>query len=154
GFSLGDSLGATGVAQTLVDYKVSSGLWSNDIRNWHERAQAQMLKNNPELVVFMIGTNDTAQVSKVDANNDGVEDWVPDYRAKVDRQMETLIGPNHRQVIWLGAPTLGDEQLDANAVKIDLVFQDEAKKYAPDVVYIDTYKLFEGPDGKYSRHIL
>ena len=133
---------------------MSSGLWSNDIRNWSERAQEQMTKNNPELVVFMIGTNDTTQVNSVDANNDGVEDWVPGYRAKVDREMQILIGAKHRQVIWLGAPTLGDQRLDAGAVKVDKVFQEEAKKFAPDVVYVDTYKLFEGPDGTYSRQII
>jgi hypothetical protein len=155
GFALGDSLGATGVVRTLVDYKVSSGLWSNDIRNWYQTAQEQMLKNDPELVVFMIGTNDTTMVNNVDANHDGVADWIPEYRAKVDREMETLIGgAKHRQVIWLGAPTLRDKTLDEGALEVDKVFAAEAKKYAPDVVYVDTYKLFEGPDGKFSRTIV
>ena len=28
---------------------------------------------------------------------------------------------------------------------------EEARKFAPDVVFVDTYKLFEGPDGGYAR---
>ena len=31
--------------------------------------------------------------------------------------------------------------------------EQEARKFAPDVVYIDTYALFEGPDGGYSRSL-
>ena len=30
----------------------------------------------------------------------------------------------------------------------------EARKFAPDVIYVDTYKLFEGPDGGYSRSLV
>ena len=32
GPALGDAVGATGVVDAVIDYKVSSGLWSNDIR--------------------------------------------------------------------------------------------------------------------------
>jgi hypothetical protein len=33
------------------------------------------------------------------------------------------------------------------------VMQQEAAKFAPDVVYVDTYHLFEGPNGGYSRSL-
>src|SRR5206468_1934895 len=34
------------------------------------------------------------------------------------------------------------------------VMREEAKKREPDVVYLDTYKLFSSPDGSYSRDIV
>ena len=37
-----------------------------------------MTTDNPEAVVFIIGTNDTPVVNKVDANGDGVPDWEVD----------------------------------------------------------------------------
>jgi uncharacterized protein len=154
GPALGDLLGATGVVQTLIDYKVSSGLWSNDIRDWYARATTQMVSANPEAIVFMIGTNDTPAVNNVDANNDNVPDWETFYREKVARLMDLFVGTTHRTVFWLGAPTLGTDSMDAAAVKIDKVVQEEAGKHGTDVVFVDTYRMFQGPDGSYSRTIL
>jgi hypothetical protein len=154
GPALGDQVGATGVVKTVVDYKVSSGLWSNDIRNWRERATAQMNSDNPDAVVFIIGTNDTPMVNRVDANGDGVPDWEAEYRMKVARMMDIFVGSGHRTVFWLGPPTLGDENMDSGAKKIGEVMREEAKKREPDVVYLDTYKLFSASDGGYSRDIL
>jgi hypothetical protein len=154
GPALGDQVGATGVVKTVIDYKVSSGLWSNDIRNWYERATEQMSSNNPDAVVFIIGTNDAPVVNRVDSDNDGVPDWETEYRMKVARMMDLFVGPNHRTVFWLGPPTLGDDNMNSGAEAIGEVMHDEAKKREPDVVYLDTYKLFSGSDGGYSRHIL
>ncbi len=154
GPALGDLEGATGVVSTQIDYKVSSGLWSNDIRDWYGRATEQMTSANPEAIVFMIGTNDTSVVNNVDGNQDGTPDWEVVYRAKVARLMDLFVGPAHRTVFWLGAPTLGTNNMDSAAVKIDKVAQQEAAKRSPDVFFVDTYRMFQGPDGSYSRTIL
>jgi hypothetical protein len=154
GPALGDRVGATGVVQTLIDYRVSSGLWSNDVRNWYQRATDQMAFYRPEAVVFMIGTNDAPVVNQVDANGDGVPDWQTHYRLEVARMMDLLVGSSHRTVFWLGPPTLGTRSMDRGAAAIGRVMRDEAAKRAPDVVYIDTYKLFSTNDGTYSRRIL
>jgi hypothetical protein len=154
GPALGDLVGATGVVSTQIDYKVSSGLWSNDIRDWYGRATEQMTSAKPEAVVFMIGTNDTPAVNNVDANQDGTPDWEAVYRFKVARLMDLFVGTTHRTVFWLGAPTLGTTSMDSAAVKIDKVAQGEAAKRSPDVVFVDTYRMFQGPDGSYSRTIV
>ena len=154
GPALGDQLGATGIVKTLVDYRVSSGLWSNDIRDWYQRATAQMASDDPEAVVFMIGTNDTPVVNQVDSNHDGVPDWAAVYRMKIARMMDLFVGPTHRTVFWLGPPTLGTNDLDRGAQAIGQIMREEAAKRAPDVVYLDTYKLFSVPSGSYSRTIV
>jgi hypothetical protein len=154
GPALGDRVGATGIVKTVIDYKVSSGLWSNDIRNWYQRATEQMASDNPEAVVFIIGTNDTPVVNQVDANGDGVPDWQVAYRMKVARMMDLLAGAHHRTVFWLGPPTLGTKSLDRGAKAIGQIMREEALKRSPDVTYIDTYKLFSVKSGDYSRSIL
>ena len=103
---------------------------------------------SPDAVVFMIGTNDTPVVNQVDANGDGVPDWQADYRLKVARMMDLFVGSSHRTVFWLGPPTLGTRSMDRGAVAIGQVMREEAAKRAPDVVYIDTYKLFSTTDGR------
>ncbi|HEY5173721.1 MAG TPA: SGNH/GDSL hydrolase family protein [Acidimicrobiia bacterium] len=154
GPALGDRVGATGIVKTVIDYKVSSGLWSNDIRDWYQRAAEQMVSDNPEAVVFIIGTNDTPVVNQVDANGDGVPDWQAAYRIKVARMMDLFVGAHHRTVYWLGPPTLGTQSLDRGADAIGQIMHEEALKRSPDVTYIDTYKLFSTKDGTYSRRIL
>ncbi|HET9730136.1 MAG TPA: DUF459 domain-containing protein [Acidimicrobiia bacterium] len=155
GPSLGDEVGATGIVRTSIDYKVGSGLWAGG-RDWLQRARDQMASVDPEVVVFIIGTNDTSIVSTYDRNGDGVPDWEPSYRSKIDTMLETFIGTGAtpRTVLWLGAPTLGDSRMDRGAVAINRVAQQEAAKYADHVVYVDTYRLFTGPNGGYARDIL
>jgi hypothetical protein len=153
GPALGDRVGATGVVKTRIDYKTSSGLWSNDIRNWYQRATDQMASDNPDAVVYIIGANDTPVVNMVDANGDNVPDWEATYRMKVARMMDLLIGPNHRTVFWLGPPTLGTRSMDNGAEKMGEVMRQEAAKRAADVTYLDVYKLFSTADGGYSRQV-
>ena len=113
-----------------------------------------MASEDPDAVVFIIGTNDASIANTYDGNNDGVPDWEADYREKIDRMMTTFVGgARHRTVFWLGPPTLGDDNLDRGAKLLGPVMREEAKKFAPDVVYVDTYRLFEGEDGGYSRYL-
>jgi hypothetical protein len=154
GPALGQTAGATGVVKATIDYKVSSGLEDQGIRDWYQHAQETMASEDPDAVVFIIGTNDAPIVNTYDGNGDGVPDWEKDYREKIDRMMATFVGgERHRTVFWLGPPTLGDSTLDRGTEKLGPVMEEEARKFAPDVVYIDTYKLFEGPDGGYARSV-
>ena len=154
GPALGQMASATGVVDATIDYKVSSGLADNGVRDWYEHAQEAMASENPDAVVFIIGTNDASIVNNYDSNNDGVPDWEAGYREKVDRMMETFVGGSrHRTVFWLGPPTLGDSTLDKGAKALGPLMRQEAAKFAPDVVYVDTYHLFSGPDGGYSRSL-
>src|SRR4051794_1201717 len=154
GPALGKIVGDTGVVDARIDYKVSSGLADQGIRDWQTHAEQEMAQQDPDAVVFIIGTNDASIANTYDGNDDGTPDWQVDYRAKIDHMMETFVGGDrHRTVFWLGPPTLGDDTLDRGAKLLGPVMREEAAKYAPDVVYIDTYHLFEGPDGGYSRSL-
>jgi len=154
GPALGQMGGATGIVNATIDYKVSSGLADQGIRNWYEHAQQSMASENPDAVVFIIGTNDASIVNSQDSNHDGVPDWEVGYRAKIDRMMQTFVGgTRHRTVFWLGPPTLSDSNLDKGAKGLGPVMRDEAKKFAPDVVYIDTYRLFSDSNGEYSASL-
>jgi len=156
GPALGDRVGATGVVSTVIDYKTSSGLWSNDIRNWYQRATDQMASDNPDAVVFIIGTNDASIVNGIDTNGDKIPDgqWESEYRLKVDRMMDLLVGSNHRTVFWLGPPTLEKNDLDRGGKALGELMRQEAAKRSANVTYIDTYKLFSTVDGTFSRTIL
>jgi len=154
GIALGATAGATGIVDATVDYKVSSGLADNGIRNWVEHAQETMASENPDAVVFIIGTNDASIVNSQDSNNDGEPDWEVRYRQKIDEMMLTFVGGDrHRTVYWLGPPTLRDHTLDKGAKALGPVMKEEAKKFGGDVVYLDTYSLFSDSEGGYSSSL-
>lgn len=151
GPALGEIDGATGVVDTKVDYKISSGLAAR-VRDWPEYAAGALPAANPEVVVFMVGANDVTIVNSSDGDEDGVPDWEPDYRADVAEMMDLLL-ENERVVLWIGSPTMRNSDRDEGAVEVNRVMREEADKRAPDVVYVDAYRLFEGPDGGYSETI-
>jgi hypothetical protein len=139
GPSLGKLAGATGVVQPYFDSRVSSGLSEPGFFDWPDHATTEMARLDPEVVVFIIGTNDWTAVSG---------DWKAKYSDTVDSMMKTLIGPG-RTVYWLGAPTLKDEEMDAAVAEVNAVAQDVAKRHSK-VHYVDTYKLFSDADGKFA----
>jgi hypothetical protein len=154
GPALGQTVGATGVVDATIDYKVSSGLADQGIRDWPDHAQQVMTDSDPDAIVFIIGTNDASIVNTYDSNGDGAPDWEADYRDRIDRMMETFVGgTRHRTVYWLGPPTMGDHTLNKGGYEIGRVMREEARKFAPDVVYVDTYRLFSDENGDYSRSL-
>jgi uncharacterized protein len=153
GPALGDTLGATGIVEAHVDYKVSSGLVPGP-RDWEEYATELLAERNPEVVVFMIGTNDASVVSSFDGNDDGVADWEPDYRLRVAAMMDLLVGEDTgRTVVWIGAPPMRDEDRDEGVVGVNRVMREEAAKRAPEVLYLESYPLFADEDGEYTDRI-
>lgn len=154
GPALGQIAGATGVVDATVDYKVSSGLADNGVRDWYEHAQEAMASDDPDAVVFIIGTNDTSIIDSQGSTSNGEPAWQVDYREKIDRMMETFVGgARHRTVFWLGPPTLGDDTLDLGASELGPIMRQEAAKFAPDVQYVNTYRLFSDKEGNYSESL-
>jgi hypothetical protein len=142
------------VVDATIDYKVSSGLEDQGIRDWPEHATQEMADSDPDQVVFIIGANDASIVNTYDSNDDGVPDWQVGYREKVHNLMDILVGGSrHRLVYWLGPPTMGDQSLNRGARELGRLMRSEAKNFAPDIVYVNTYRLFSDKNGDYSRSL-
>ncbi|GIU86421.1 MAG: hypothetical protein KatS3mg009_0936 [Acidimicrobiia bacterium] len=154
GPALGELGAQTGIVHTTIDYKVSSGLADQGIRDWPEHAAEAVPAADPEVVVFVIGTNDASIVSSHDGDGDGVPDWEPGYRARVAEMMDVLAGPaGDRLVLWVGAPTMRDTSRDRGVVEVNRVAREEAGHRADVVVYVDAYRLFADDDGGYTDRI-
>lgn len=152
GPALGEIAGETGIVDTQVDYRVSSGIASNGVRNWPDRAAQEMAQHDPEAVVFVIGTNDASIVSNR-RNDDGVYEWEPRYRIQVARMMDLLVGgEKHRTVMWVGAPTMKTKWRDDSVVELNRVMREEAD-LRDDVIYVDAYSLFAGSNGGYAESL-
>lgn len=143
GPSLGNEVADTGVVQPQYDSRPSSGLSSPTFFNWPKYATEQLAALNPEVVVFIMGTNDGGIVTR------GNDAWATDYRAKVASMMD-LLAENNREVYWIGAPIMRDQKASTRVREINKIFVDEADQ-RPGVTYVDAYKLFSNENGGYAK---
>lgn len=136
----------SGVVRALVDFKVSSGIAAR-VRDWPEYAADLIADEDPEAIVFMVGAND-AHIASTD-----LDSWEPEYREDVGAMMDLLVGGDtHRTVFWVGSPPMRLTARERGIKELNRIFEDEARS-RPDVVYVDAYTMFEGPNGGFDSSI-
>ena len=149
GPSLGAMTGATGVVQPTFHSKVSSGLESPDFYDWPQHAPEDLVKYDPEVAVFMIGTNDAKAAPQDIADDEG---WRDDYTVRVEAMLQTLIGDDGRTVYWVGAPVMKDKAFAERVKVVNEVAAAVVAKH-PEAHYVDAFTLFADPDGKYTASL-
>jgi hypothetical protein len=152
GPSLGKQVSETGIVLTTYDSRVSSGLASPEFFDWPKQATTELADVDPEIVVFIIGANDynIARSQPVDEN--GEPTWKAGYRLQIEQMLDILDGDGTRPVYWVGAPTIQEKRKDDGAVQVNEVAQSVISSH-DDVTYVDSYKLFSGPDGKFAANL-
>jgi hypothetical protein len=151
-------LDGTGVVETQLDYKVSSGLARPDFFDWPAEIDRKLPEVNPDIVVATFGGND-AQGLAVASGEFVVGDpvaneaeWTEEYQRRVGAAMDQLT-EGGRTLIWVGIPN--DDNSDVTA---RMAIQDQAAKAAaaerPDVIFIDTWKRFSGRDGGWAEFVI
>jgi len=153
GPSLGEQAAATGIVQPIYDSRVSSGLSSPEFFDWPRHAADEMVRLNPEVVVFIVGANDWATPRATPTESSGLPAWRAEYAQRVEEMLDTLEGPTTyarpRPVYWVGAPTLQEPRKDAGAREVNAVAQAVVARH-PSATYIDAYQLFSSPSGAYT----
>ena len=140
GPSLGEMTAATGVVQPQYDSRVGSGLISGDI-NWPVHAAEQLNVLKPEVVVFIIGTNDA---------NVYDDSLAAEYAQKTE-QMMRILAAGGREVYWVNAPVMRDEDLEAKVLKVNEIQREVATKVG--VNFIDAHTLFADETGQYQSYL-
>ena len=153
-------LNGTGVADTELNYKVSSGLARPDFFDWPAELAAKLPVVNPDIVVVTFGGNDSQglslpqpdlefQVGDPLANE---AEWTKEYERRVGVVMDLLL-ENDRRVVWVGIPNDDNAEITAK-----LEIQDRAAKAAaaerPGVVFVDTWARFSGRDGGWAEFVV
>ena len=119
-------LDGTGVVETQLDYKVSSGLARPDFFDWPAEIDRKLPEVNPDIVVATFGGND-AQGLAVE-NGDFIigdpisneAEWTAEYQQRVGAVMDQLL-EGGRTLIWVGIPN--DDNLEVTA---RMTIQDQA----------------------------
>ncbi len=157
---LQELIDGTAVAETSLNYKVSSGLARPDFYDWPEELAAALPAVDPDIVVATFGGNDSQGLSAfqddlefvVGDPLDNEEEWSAEYTKRAGDVMDLLL-EDDRTVIWVGIPN--DDNPDVTA---KLAIQDRAAKAAaaarPDVIFIDTWARFSGRDGNWAEFVI
>jgi uncharacterized protein len=153
-------LDGTLLADTQLNYKVSSGLARPDFFDWPKELATKLPEVDPDIVVVTFGGNDSQGLSKPQSQLEWVvndplanqEEWSAEYERRVGEVMDLLL-EDDRRVIWVGIPN--DDNPDVSA---RLQLQDLAAKAAaaerPGVTFIDTWKRFSGRDGGWAEFVI
>ena len=152
GPALGQQTADTGIIQPTYDSRISSGLGNSEFFNWPKQAAEEMARVNPEVVVFIIGTNDWSLVRATPTDASGSLVWKVQYAEKVEELIkifETAGRPTKpRKIYWVGGPTIREKRINTGVVEVNAVAKEVAAKH-PDVTFIDTYALFSSSTGGY-----
>jgi hypothetical protein len=148
GPALGEQAAETGVVLPTYDYRTSSGLASPSFFDWPEHASEEMDRVDPEVVVFIIGANDSGVARDEPLDDAGQPAWRAFYGGLVDEMLDIFTGED-RAVFWVGSPTLRDAHKDGGVRQVNDVAKDVIRR-RPDVTFIDAYDLFSDDDGEYA----
>jgi hypothetical protein len=120
GEALGTQLGETGVIKATWDSRPSSGLVNYDFFNWYRHSKSMMSSIDPEIVVFMIGTNDASIVS---SNPKGyVKSYSEDLNDIID-----IFDAEKRKVFFVLPPAMQNSRLNSNVTKLNYVITSVAQ---------------------------
>ena len=148
--SLGPALGTlaanTGIVQPVFDSRVSSGLTTPGFFDWPAHATQEMARLDPEVVVFIIDTNDSELVT----GSANAADAKARYAELVTQMLDILGGAgSHRYVYWVGGPTILDSTIDSGVRQLDDVARSVVVN-RPNTTYVDAYRLFGDSQGHFT----
>ncbi len=154
GPSLMSQLDDTGVVDSTLDYKVSSGLARPDFYDWPAHLRQTIPDVDPQIVVVTFGGND-AQDILIDGRSRGTttEEWKAEYGRRVGAVMDQLT-EDGRTLIWVGIPNAVDPNFTARLEPLRAVTMEQAAARPGKVVYIDTWQRFTGRDGGYAEYVV
>ncbi len=155
---LQELLDGTGIVETSLDYKVSSGLARPDFFDWPAEIDRKLPEVDPDIVVATFGGND-AQGLSVGSGEFIIGDpvaneaeWTDEYQTRVGAVMDQLM-EGGRTLIWVGIPNDDNPEVTAR-----MAIQDQAAKAAaaerPDVIFVDTWTRFSGRDGGWAEFVI
>jgi len=148
GNGLGKRAANTGVVAPVYESRVSSGLASPGFFDWPRRANEELPRLDPEIVVFVMGTNDwiVPQATPVDGSGR------PAWKAVYERQVQTLVDTfteADRTLYWVGPPVLRDPKQEAGGREVAAVIEQVVER-DPAAVFVDAHDLLDADDGSYT----
>lgn len=147
-------LEATGIVETTLTYKVSSGLVRDDFYDWPAELPAIVAADDPDIAVVAWGGND-GQGMTIDATAYplGSATWAEVYAQRVTRVLDILTGSGAR-VVWVGLANAPDPEFSARLEVVRDVTRAAIEAYPVPIAYVDTWARFSGLSGGYAEYVI
>ena len=133
----------------------STGLSRPDFFNWPAYLEENVLSQDYEIVILMVGANDAQSLRQRNGSYCRRFDqcWLDTYRSRVASTMDLLRAPDgNRLTVWVGQPIMGPSSSVYGIEKMNHLYWDEARKRSW-VVYFDSWNYFVDPSGAYAHYL-
>jgi uncharacterized protein len=150
-FGLGLELQGNKKVKYHVYTKPATGLARPDFFSWPNYVNKDFVKNHYDAVLFIVGGNDAQDLWM--PNGDmrwGSKGWEKEYGRRVGKMMDFFLSRGAQRVYWAGMPRMGIPSFNERIPTLNKVYQAEAAKRAPFVVYIDAWTLLDAPTGTFT----
>jgi len=136
-----------------VDYHVATGLARPDVFNWPQELQAQVKARKPDVVVFMVGSNDDQALQQPNGKTYRPFElgWSYEYSRRAAAVMDQL---NHDGVfvVWVGIPVIRNPQRSQGYQLMDSLVNTQAA-VRPNVRFINPFKMFADKNGNFQQYL-
>lgn len=107
----------------------SSGFARFDYFAWPKHIERQMNIHQPNLIIFMIGANDTQNlvINNKSWHLFGTEKWRKEYSQRVGQAMD-LLGKQEKLVFWMGLPAMKEKVFHQKTMVLNQIYAQEAAK--------------------------
>jgi uncharacterized protein len=151
GQSLVSASEATGLVEPTLHYEMASGLTRRDYYDWPGALTAEVVDDDPDVVVVVFGVNDAQGIVLADGTPiQEVADprWVAEYRRRVGALMDQLRADD-RMVVWVRQPPMREPGYGARMALVNQAYADEAAS-RPWVTLVDPASVLGDPTGAYA----
>jgi hypothetical protein len=133
--------------------KVSSGLAVPSFFNWNEQLQNLSSRNQPDLVLIMLGANDNKSL-RDDAGHPlifGGPGWDAEYASRAQRLIDICRAHNpNARIFWIGAPVMAKAQFDREIQHINDVVRAQCARNAG-VFFVNTRDVLADENGDFAK---
>jgi uncharacterized protein len=126
---------------------IASGLVRTDYYDWQAQLPKMLDTLTPAIVVVTLGANDRQQLIAPGLNEKfGSDIWFLAYEERV-QAFAKLVTSRHIPLLWVGLPPFGSDDMTADAVKLNQLYQSQVESAGGE--FVDIWGGFTDDDGKF-----
>ncbi|MDP3273834.1 MAG: DUF459 domain-containing protein [Deltaproteobacteria bacterium] len=142
---------ASGAVRVALDSQPSTGLIDRGEFRWVDRLRTAIEQRRPHVFVLSFGANDADVLRHHGVlYAPGRPEWREGYRERVRTVIEQIA--SRRPTYWLGMPVMHSAEYGRKISVMNEVFAEETA-HSPNVVFVETWRRYEGPDHEYSAFL-
>ncbi|MCU1428859.1 MAG: putative periplasmic protein [Actinomycetia bacterium] len=136
-----------------IDYHVATGLSRPDFFNWPLQLDAQMKARKPDVVVYMVGSNDDQSLASPDGHTYApyTPGWKYEYSRRAAAVMDQVIHSG-RTIIWIGCPIIKNAARSHGYQLINALVRTQADARR-DAYFVDPYPMFQDKHGNFEQYL-